>query len=83
MSAWEGGEYLPGGEELYKLADFFGVTVDELLGRTLAKYPELISRAVALHDVADQNLIDDALVEVQTIKDSIAALERKIKKLKS
>lgn len=32
ISAWENGEYLPGGEELYKLADFFKVSADYLLG---------------------------------------------------
>ena len=36
-----------------------------------------------LADRPDQNLIDDALAEVQTIRDALNDLERKLKKLKS
>lgn len=34
FSGWETGVYEPDTAHLCKLADFFGVTVDELLGRT-------------------------------------------------
>ncbi len=35
-----------------------------------------------LHDAGNENLIDEALAEVQTIRDALDDLERKLKKLK-
>lgn len=36
VCAWESGENYPSAENLMKLADIFGVTVDEVLGRKTA-----------------------------------------------
>lgn len=35
VHAWESGENYPSAENLLKLADIFGVTVDEVLGRKM------------------------------------------------
>ena len=34
ISAWELGKKMPSGESLWKLADYFGVSIDYLVGRT-------------------------------------------------
>ena len=46
------------------------------------QYPQFDSQAAALNGAPAEFLIDDVLAEVQTIKESIAALEQKLKKLK-
>lgn len=43
---------------------------------------EPASQSLILHDAPPDYLVDDLLGEVQTIKESLAALERKLKKLK-
>jgi hypothetical protein len=48
----------------------------------IRQYPEHQPSAMVMHDAPREYLVDDALAEVQTIKESLAALERKLKKLK-
>src|SRR5258708_39445984 len=70
-SRYEKGK-IPDGETLLQIAMKLGTSTDELLGRTAKQ---------AAFDTG-VNLIDEALAEVQTIKEAIAALERKLKKMK-
>ena len=61
-----------------KLLEIYGLTNTP----GIRQYPEFQPQSMSLHDAPDRNLIDDALAEVQTIKEAVAALERKLKKLK-
>lgn len=54
ISGWESGKWQPDLETLIKLADFFGVTVDYLLGREEQK--NIIERPP--YDITDKQLID-------------------------
>ena len=83
------GNYLngqfPKGDDLAAIADFFGTSTDALLGREpIPPVPQVQfqTQGYALHDAPSKNSVDDLLFEVQNIRESLYALERKIKKLK-
>ena len=67
---------LPKSEHLHALAGFFGVTTDFLLGR------EQGASAPALHEAAPEYLLDDALAELEALKEKVLSLERALKRLK-
>jgi hypothetical protein len=48
----------------------------------IRQYSEHQPSAMVMHDAPREYLVGDALAEVQTIKEAVAALERKLKKLK-
>ena len=87
------GNYLvgqpPKSVHLASIAKHFSVSTDWLLGLVgEGMYDERggikpgFETALTLHDAPAEYLIDDVLAEVQTIKEAVAALERKLKKLK-
>jgi len=61
---------LPKSEHLAALADFFGVSTDWLLGRDKEK------------ETAPEYLIDDALAELEGLKEKVHSLERALRRLK-
>jgi transcriptional regulator with XRE-family HTH domain len=67
---------LPKSEHLHALAEFFGVTTDHLLGREKSPSPP------ALHEAAPEYLLDDALAELEALKEKVLSLERALKRLK-
>lgn len=68
---------MPGSVELGNIADFFGVTTDWLLGRdTDQKQP------FALRDAPPESLVDDALTELDGLKERVQSLDRALKRLK-
>lgn len=60
-----------------KLLEIYGLTNTP----GIRQYPKLQPPAMSLHDAPREYLVDDALAEVQTIKEALAALERKLKNL--
>ena len=67
---------LPKSEYLAALAEYFGVTTDWLLGR------EPQSSSPALHEDVPEYLLDDALAELQALKEKVLSLERALQRLK-
>ena len=69
---------MPGAVELGTIADFFGVSADWLLGR------EAEGRGVgaALRELPAEALVDDALKELDELKERVQALDRTLKRLK-
>jgi transcriptional regulator with XRE-family HTH domain len=67
---------LPKSEHLHALAEYFGVSTDFLLGR------EQGASAPALHEAAPEYLLDDALAELEALKEKVLSLERALKRLK-
>ena len=67
---------LPKSEHLAALAAYFGVTTDWLLGR------ENESAAPALREAAPEYLLDDALAELEELKEKVLSLERALRRLK-
>ncbi len=82
LSRVERGDYTPGRENLWKLAAWLGVSVDEiapgaLLGRHQTE-PESTPEAVALHLRADKNLApEDARVLDEVFRTAYDALVRR------
>ena len=79
VQRWIKGKAIPDAEQISKLADLFKLSADELLGRSVRENTKL---NIETSDQPNTILIDEALAEVQTIKETVAALERKLKKLK-
>jgi transcriptional regulator with XRE-family HTH domain len=69
---------MPGSAELGSIADFFGVTTDSLLGRESGGVPA----APALREVPAEALVDDALKELDDLKEKVQSLDRALKRLK-
>ena len=69
---------LPKSEHLAALADFFGVSTDWLLGRDKEKE----TAPAALRETAPEYLIDDALAELEGLKEKVHSLERALRRLK-
>jgi transcriptional regulator with XRE-family HTH domain len=67
---------LPKSEYLAALAEFFGVSTDWLLGRDAEMTPP------ALHENTPEYLLDDALAELDELKEKVQALERALRRLK-
>lgn len=67
---------LPKSEYLAALAEFFGVTTDWLLGREPQTSPP------ALREETPEYLLDDALAELQALKEKVLSLERALQRLK-
>jgi transcriptional regulator with XRE-family HTH domain len=67
---------LPKSEHLAALAEFFGVSTDWLLGREKEMAP------AALHENAPEYLLDDALAELDALKEKVQSLERALRRLK-
>ncbi len=51
LSGYETGNFQPENETLFKLADYFGVSVDYLLGRTENKKSSVLANEVELNDL--------------------------------
>ena len=68
---------MPGSVELGNIADFFGVSTDWLLGRG----PDDKS-AMALRDALPEAQVDDALRELDDLKEKVQSLDRALKRLK-
>ncbi len=68
---------LPKSEHLVALARYFGVTTDWMLGRddTAAAPP-------TLHEQPPEYLLDDALAELEELKEKVQSLERALLRLK-
>jgi transcriptional regulator with XRE-family HTH domain len=82
LSRLERGDYVPGRENLLKIAAWLGVTVDELTATGhAAKHegePESTPEAVALHLRADKKLTpDDAAVLEQVFRSAYNALAKR------
>jgi transcriptional regulator with XRE-family HTH domain len=69
---------LPKSDNLAALAEFFGVSTDWLLGREAKD-----SAAPALREKPAEYLIDDALAELEEIKEKVLSLERALRRLKT
>jgi transcriptional regulator with XRE-family HTH domain len=67
---------MPGSVELGKIADFFGVTTDWLLGR------ETSDKGVPALREGSEPLVDDALSELDGLKEKVQSLDRALKRLK-
>jgi transcriptional regulator with XRE-family HTH domain len=67
---------LPKSEHLAALADFFGVSTDWLLGREPEMSPP------ALHENTPEYLLDDALAELEALKEKVQSLDRALRRLK-
>ena len=67
---------LPKSEHLHKLADFFGVSTDWLLGRDAG------APVPALREGPPEYLIDDAIAELEELKERVLSLERVLRRLK-
>ena len=67
---------LPKSEHLAALAEFFGVSTDWLLGRE----PEMTPPA--LHENTPEYLLDDALAELDALKEKVQSLDRALRRLK-
>jgi transcriptional regulator with XRE-family HTH domain len=67
---------LPKSEHLAALAAHFGVTTDWLLGR------DKDSAVPALRETAPEYLLDDALAELEDLKEKVLSLERALRRLK-
>jgi len=69
---------LPKSEHLATIAEYFGVTTDWLLGREKKEAP-----SPALREAVPEYLIDDALAELEELKERVLSLERSLRRLKS
>lgn len=67
---------LPKSKHLDELADFFGVTTDWLLGR------DSVTQPMALRESPPEYLVDDALAQVNDLKEKLQSLERIVKQIK-
>jgi transcriptional regulator with XRE-family HTH domain len=67
---------LPKSEHLMALARFFGVTTDWLLGN------EAESSPTVLREEAPEYLLDDALAELDALKEKVQSLDRALRRLK-
>jgi hypothetical protein len=67
---------LPKSEHLAALAEFFGVSTDWLLGR------DAEMAAPALRESTPEYLLDDALAELDALKEKVQALDRALRRLK-
>lgn len=70
ISYWKNGERIPSAENLVMLADYFGCSVDYLLGRTDEKMPPATQQEAlesSLHDLTDEEL-QDVLDYVRYVK---------------
>ena len=67
---------LPKSEHLAALAAFFGVTTDWLLGRETEASP------AALRENPPEYLLDDALAELDALKEKVLSLERALRRMK-
>ncbi len=68
---------LPKSEHLMALAKYFGVTTDWLLGHNSpSELPP------ALHEQPPEYLLDDALAELEELKEKVQSLERLLLRLK-
>jgi len=67
---------LPKSEHLASLAEFFGVSTDWLLGRDTEMSPP------ALRENAPEYLLDDALAELEALKEKVQSLDRALRRLK-
>ena len=67
---------LPKSEYLAALAEYFGVSTDWLLGRDAEMSPP------ALHENTPEYLLDDALAELEALKERVLSLERALRRLK-
>jgi transcriptional regulator with XRE-family HTH domain len=82
LSYWERGEFDPDRESLIKLADYFGVSVDFLLGRTDRPQggspPELTEDDIlfALYDGKVENLPDGAYDDIKRFARFVIAKEQ-------
>ena len=63
FSGWETGVYEPDHAHLRKIADYFGVTVDELLGRTPQLFDDARVPKTEVQDLFDRlNVVDQGRV---------------------
>lgn len=68
---------MPGGGELYRLAKFLGVAVEDLMDSGLP-----VTQPMMLRESPPDYMVDDALADVTEIRERAVTLERKLKKLK-
>lgn|GEM_PF-2784834 len=76
FNQWENGKREPDNEMIIRLADYFGVTIDELFGRDLKekqKEPDAMTRA-ELDDELFKLLISVPSDQVQRVKDFVAGM---------
>lgn len=70
ISSWERGEKEPDNETLLKLADYFSVSTDYLLGRTDNPYP--VGEVFALSSDTDyDDLPPEAIEEIERFKEFV------------
>jgi len=67
---------LPKSEHLAALAAFFGHSTDWLLGRDTEAAP------AALRDAVPEYLLDDAIAELDALKEKVLSLERALRRMK-
>lgn len=66
LSKYETNSRFPDKDTLIKIADFFEVSVDYLLGRTIVRNPV---NTIAFHSTDDEELTEEGLVELEKIKE--------------
>jgi transcriptional regulator with XRE-family HTH domain len=71
ISQWENGLTVPAADQLMTLADVFGITVDELLGREQQETPP----PTAIDEALINMLADLPPVQVQRVKDFVAGIK--------
>ena len=71
ISQWENGLTVPAADQLIALADVFGITVDELLGREQQETPP----PPALDDTLVDLLINLTPAQVQRVKDFVQGMK--------
>ena len=81
--AYEKGSIMPPYEKLEQLADIFGITIDELMGRETDKSDISDDLSKLIRKLEKENLVyDGELLNDQTRELLIASLENSIKLLK-
>lgn len=72
----------PKSEHLFALSQYFGVTMESLLGCDDCPAPALKAAAPVLRDAPPGHAVDDALAELADLEEHVKLLRVKITKLK-
>lgn len=75
VGRWLDGESMPNGHELGRLADFFGVTTDYLLGREKAT-------ARPVNYQPSDTIVEDCLADLREVSELVKGLEMRMRKIK-
>lgn len=68
LSSWKKGNYTPKQDKLHLIADFFDVSIDELMGTDLNNYPDDIVEMV--RNIRDDVKLSKALTQYFNLSDA-------------